>query len=212
MRADPTPLRELVTLTTRLAAEDCLSVLPPHSAHPEHVAHLTSLHVIAAETRLRDLLTAPAQAGWRAPGLTHVAHRHRLDPSQARAAAAVASVDPLVAVEGAAGAGKTTMLAAAIEAAAAHGHPSRVVTPTKKAADVAHQELGVQQTVSRSWSMSTGGDGIATAYGPASPLATSTPIRMPRTPAPRHPLGSFTASGSWSMKRACSTRTRRSRS
>ena len=60
VRADPTPLRELVTLTTRLAAEDCLSVLPPDSAHPEHVAHLTSLHVIATETRLRDLLTARA--------------------------------------------------------------------------------------------------------------------------------------------------------
>lgn len=46
-------------------------------------------------------------------------------------------------MEGAAGAGKTTMLAAAIEAAATHGRKIRVVTPTKKAADVAHQELGV---------------------------------------------------------------------
>ncbi len=55
----------------------------------------------------------------------------------------MASVDPLVVVEGAAGAGKTTMLAAAIEAAAAHGRATRVVTPTKKAADVTHQELGV---------------------------------------------------------------------
>jgi ATP-dependent exoDNAse (exonuclease V) alpha subunit len=55
----------------------------------------------------------------------------------------VASTDPLVVVEGAAGAGKTTMLAAAIEAAAAHGHATRVFTPTKKAAEVAHQELGV---------------------------------------------------------------------
>jgi hypothetical protein len=144
VRADATPLRELVMLTSRLAADDCLSVLPPESAHPEHVAHLTSLHVIASETRLRDLLTArAAHVGRRAPDLTHVAHRHRLDPSQARAAAAVASVDPLVVVEGAAGAGKTTMLAAAIEAAAAHGRATRVITPTKKAADVAHQELGV---------------------------------------------------------------------
>ncbi|MGB2948203.1 MAG: AAA family ATPase, partial [Rhodococcus sp. (in: high G+C Gram-positive bacteria)] len=46
-------------------------------------------------------------------------------------------------VEGAAGAGKTTMLGAAIEAAATQGCATRVVTPTKKAADVAHQELGV---------------------------------------------------------------------
>ncbi|WP_157002152.1 MobF family relaxase [Agromyces laixinhei] len=144
VRANPAPLRELVMLATRLAAEDCLSVLPPDSPHPEHVAHLTSLHVIATETRLRDLLTTrAAQSRHRAPDLTHVARRHRLDPAQARAAAAVASVNPLVVVEGAAGAGKTTMLAAAIEAAAVHGRATRVVTPTKKAADVAHQELGV---------------------------------------------------------------------
>ncbi|MET4637707.1 MobF family relaxase [Mycetocola sp. 2940] len=145
VRADPEPLREVVTLATRLAADDCLSVLPPDRPHPEHVAHLTSLHVIASETRLRDLLMArAAYAGrGRAPNMMHIARRHRLDPAQARAAAAVASSDPLVVVEGAAGAGKTTMLAAAIEAAAAHGRATRVITPTKKAADVAHQELGV---------------------------------------------------------------------
>ena len=55
----------------------------------------------------------------------------------------MASTDPLVVVEGAAGAGKTTMLAAAIKAAAVRGRATRVVTPTKKAADVAHEELGV---------------------------------------------------------------------
>ncbi|MGO4689553.1 MobF family relaxase [Glaciibacter sp. 2TAF33] len=145
LRADPERLRNLVMVTTQLAAEDCLSVLPPESAHLEHVAHLTNLHVIASETQLRDLLTGRAadSGRGRAPNLMHVARRHRLDPAQARAAAAVASSDPLVVVEGAAGAGKTTMLAAAIEAAAAHGRSTRVVTPTKKAADVAHQELGV---------------------------------------------------------------------
>jgi thymidine kinase len=145
VRADPEPLRELVALTTRLAIEDCLSVLPPDSPRPEHVAHLTSLHVVACETRLRDLITARAAYAGRghAPNLVHVARRHRLDAGQARAAGAVASTDPLVVVEGAAGAGKTTMLAAAIQAAAAHGRATRVITPTKKAADVAHQELGV---------------------------------------------------------------------
>ncbi|MFC6356747.1 MobF family relaxase [Luethyella okanaganae] len=144
VRADPAPLRELVMLTTRLAAEDCLSVLPPDSAHPEHVAHLTSVHVIASETRLRDMLAGrAARARYRPPDVRRLARGHRLDAAQARAAAAVASTDPLVVVEGAAGAGKTTMLAAAIEAAAAHGRVTRVITPTKKAADVAHQELGV---------------------------------------------------------------------
>lgn len=144
VRADPTPLREFVTLATQLAAENCLSVLPPDGPHPEHVAHLTSVHVIAVETRLRDLLAVRAERPQvRTPDLSRIAQRLRLDPAQARAAAAVASSQSLVVVEGAAGAGKTTMLAAAIKAAAMQGHKTRVVTPTKKAADVAHQELGV---------------------------------------------------------------------
>ena len=60
VRATPTELRDLVTLVTDLAVGDCLSVLPPGTAQPEHVAHLTSVQVIAAEMRLRDLLTARA--------------------------------------------------------------------------------------------------------------------------------------------------------
>lgn len=64
-----------------------------------------------------------------------------LDDDQERAAAVVASANPLVVVEGAAGSGKTTMLKTAIEAAAGRG--TRVVTPTKKAADVAAQDLGI---------------------------------------------------------------------
>lgn len=144
VRADPTPLREFVTLATALAEKNCLSVLPPDGPHPEHVAHLTSVHVIDVETRLRDLLTARAERPQqRTPDLSRIAQRLRLDPAQARAAAAVASAQSLVVVEGAAGAGKTTMLAAAIKAAAMQGRKTRVVTPTKKAADVAHQELGV---------------------------------------------------------------------
>ena len=57
VRAEPAELRDLVELATDLAVGDCLSVLPPGAARPEHVAHLTSLEVVAAETRLRDLLT-----------------------------------------------------------------------------------------------------------------------------------------------------------
>ncbi|MFF2275587.1 MobF family relaxase [Agromyces sp. NPDC058126] len=144
VRADPTSLREFVTFATALAEENCLSVLPPDGPRPEHVAHLTSVHVIAIETRLRDLLTGPAERPQvRTPDLSRIAQRLRLDPAQARAAAAAASTQSLVVVEGAAGAGKTTMLAAAIKAAAMQGRRTRVVTPTKKAADVPHQELGV---------------------------------------------------------------------
>lgn len=142
--ATPEALRDLVAITTRLAIEDCLSVLPPGMVQPEHVAHLTTLHVVAVETNLRDRLTARATGGaGRVPDVTRLAHRRGLDPEQAQAAAAVAGTDPLVVVEGAAGAGKTTMLGVAIEAATGQGRRTRVVTSTKKAADVAAQELGV---------------------------------------------------------------------
>ncbi|MCC4250194.1 MULTISPECIES: MobF family relaxase [Microbacterium] len=144
VRATPEALRELVALTTRLAVEDCLSVLPPGTVQPDHVAHLTTLHVVAVETNLRDRLTARATASTgRVPDVTRLARASGLDPEQADAAAAVAGTDPLVVVEGAAGAGKTTMLRTAIEAADGQGRRTRVVTPTKKAADVAAQELGV---------------------------------------------------------------------
>ncbi|MGD9430810.1 MobF family relaxase [Arthrobacter russicus] len=144
VRAEPAALRDLVALTTWLAAEDCLSVLPPDVAAPEHVAHLTSLHVVAVETQLRGMLAARATAATQdASDVTRLARQRNLDPEQTQAAAAIAGTDPLVVVEGAAGAGKTTMLGVAIEATIGHGRRTRVVTPTKKAADVAAQELGV---------------------------------------------------------------------
>ena len=144
VRAVRGELRDLIAITTRLAADDCLSVLPPGAAHPEHVAHLTSVRVVAADTQLRELLAArAAQPSRGAPDVGLLARDRGLDVEQAAAAAAVASVDPLVVVEGAAGAGKTTMLGVAIAAAQAEGRATRIVTPTKKAADVAARELGV---------------------------------------------------------------------
>ncbi|MFT4233707.1 MAG: AAA family ATPase, partial [Microbacterium sp.] len=145
VRAAPAELRDLVALTTRLAADGCLSVLPPDAPAPEHVAHLTSLHVVAVETGLRDMLAARATAATQAaPDVTRLARQRNLDTEQAQAAAAIAGFDSLVVVEGAAGAGKTTMLGVAIETAEREGRRTRVVTPTKKAADVTAQELGVR--------------------------------------------------------------------
>ena len=146
LRATPEEVRELVEVATRLAVEDCFSILPPDAPMLEQVAHLTSLRVVQAETELRDLLTARTpdkERNYR--DVADVAARlgQRLDPGQLRAAAAVASSDPLVIVEGAAGAGKTTMLATAIAASKGLGRAVRVVAPTKRAADVARQELGV---------------------------------------------------------------------
>ncbi|MFT3862361.1 MobF family relaxase [Micropruina sp.] len=147
VQANPAELREFIALATGLATDDCLSVLPPGAAAPEHVAHLTSLSVVAAETALRDRLAA-SRPEWEPnhPDVTDAAQAAGLDAGQAVAAAAVASADPLVIVEGAAGSGKTSMLRTAIEVAAKHGRASRVVAPTLRAAQVAHDELGVPAT------------------------------------------------------------------
>lgn len=144
VQAAPRELREFAQLATQLAAEDCFSVLPPGAPTPEHVAHLTSLRVVAAETELRDLLAARAeQSRHRMPDVHDLAVQAGLNEDQERVVSAVASANPLVVVEGAAGSGKTTMLKTAIAVAAAEGRSMRMVTPTKKAADVAAQELGI---------------------------------------------------------------------
>ena len=144
VHAAPAEIREFVRITTALAMEDCFSILPPGAPAPEHVAHLTSLRVVQAETELRDLLTARVpKREPKHPDVHDAARARGLDAGQERAAATVASTDPLVVVEGAAGAGKTTMLGVAIEVAAQHGRAARVVAPTLRAAQVAQQELGV---------------------------------------------------------------------
>ena len=143
VQATPAEIRDFITAASRLALEDCFTILPPDAPALEHVAHLTSVRVMQAETELRDLIAARVPETEPAvPNVQGVVQAACLDADQAGAAAALASTDPLVIVEGAAGSGKTTMLGVAIEAAADQGRASRVVTPTKKAADVAQQELG----------------------------------------------------------------------
>jgi len=73
-----------------------------------------------------------------------------LDPAQAEAAAALAGEHALVLVTGAAGAGKTTTLAAVRAALETGGHQLTVVTPTLKAARGARAETGAR-TGSAAW-------------------------------------------------------------
>ncbi|MDR2348717.1 MAG: relaxase domain-containing protein, partial [Bifidobacteriaceae bacterium] len=94
-QAAPAELREFIDLATGLAASDCFSVLPLGAPMLEHVAHLTSLGVIAVETALRDQLVASVPG--REPEYPDVAAAAReagLDAGQTAAAAAVASTDP----------------------------------------------------------------------------------------------------------------------
>ena len=132
VRATRTEIRDFIEVVTRLALEDCFTVLPPDAPRPEHVAHLTSVRVMQAETELRDLIAARVPENAPAlPDVQALAQTAGLDAGQTAAAQAVASTDPLVIVEGAAGSGKTTMLATAITAAEQRGGGARVVAPTK---------------------------------------------------------------------------------
>ncbi|WP_254359294.1 AAA family ATPase [Microbacterium hominis] len=143
-RTDPAALRAFIELAAGLALQDCLSVLPVDAPTPEHVAHLTTARVMAVETALRDKLAEMADASHRATA--PLIDDDRRDADQVSAARAVASTAPLVVVEGAAGAGKTTMLGAAIDAATTVDRRVRILTPTRKAAQVATTELGVRAT------------------------------------------------------------------
>ena len=68
----------------------------------------------------------------------------RVDPTQAAVVGTLAGDGPLVVVEGAAGAGKTTALRSAQAQLARQGHRLVVVTPTLKAAEVAAAETGAE--------------------------------------------------------------------
>ena len=124
-------------LTARTIAA-CVPLLDQPDV-PEHVRSLTSAHVLAVEadivTRMASRADAPAQPAALAPV-------EGLDDAQQAAVAVLAGEAQLMVVEGAAGAGKTTTLAATKTAVEAAGHRMLVVTPTLKAAQVAARDVG----------------------------------------------------------------------
>ncbi|WP_448640736.1 MobF family relaxase [Geodermatophilus sp. URMC 63] len=122
---------------------------------PEHIRAWTSQPVLNVEADLSDRLAArstPTPADRRRehePELPSVV-RGLLDTGQAAAVTALAGDRPLVVVEGAAGAGKTTTLAATRALLEARGRRLVVVSPTLKAAKVAAAEVGTA-TGSAAW-------------------------------------------------------------
>nr|WP_253942386.1 MobF family relaxase [Nocardioides sp. zg-1230] len=142
-------------LTARAAARCTPLLLRPDV--PEHVRALTSPRVLAVETEILERLlrrshpAEPAEdARFRHATLARLARLGRLAPEQVRVVAALTCEGPLVVVEGAAGAGKTTTLAAVRTHLTRRGHRLEVVTPTRKAADVAARETGASGQ-SASW-------------------------------------------------------------
>jgi exodeoxyribonuclease V alpha subunit len=127
-------------LTARVLAQ-CVPLLDRDGV-PEHIRALTSAHVLEVEADLAVRLAARAgtTAGTRAPVV--VGAVPGLDAAQRDVVTALSSDCQLVVIEGAAGAGKTTTLAATRAMLAQSGRRMVVVTPSLKAARVAAEQLG----------------------------------------------------------------------
>jgi conjugative relaxase-like TrwC/TraI family protein len=121
--------------STRRRGSDGRSVWIEPSAR-----HHTSSDVLAQEEHI-ICWAMDAQLDPPAPSIT--VSTGRLDVMQAEAAAAVAGRDRLVLVVGPAGAGKTTMLAAAVDDLTQQGRVVFGVAPTAKAARVLESETGM---------------------------------------------------------------------
>ena len=143
--ADPTVRTELAEDLTARAINACVPLLHQPSL-PEHVRALTAPHVLRTEadivTRLASRASVPPESAMLSPEAGT-----GLDELQRTAAGALAGQAKLVVVEGAAGAGKTTTLAAAKDVLGDRGRRMLVVTPTLKAAQVAAREVGTAGSV-----------------------------------------------------------------
>jgi exodeoxyribonuclease V alpha subunit len=138
--AEPAARIELAEDITARSAERCVRLLASPDV-PEHVRSLTSQRVVEVEADLIHRLARRAEAPARRVRL-HGSGMTSVDPSQVAVVRALAGDGPLVVVEGAAGAGKTTALRSAQTVLARQGHRLLVVTPTLKAAQVAAAETG----------------------------------------------------------------------
>ncbi|MCD4523716.1 MobF family relaxase [Nocardioides sp. cx-173] len=134
------PVRhELVEDVADRARTRCVPLLERDDV-PEHVRSLTSERVLDVEADLVDSIAArSARPVTDAVRLRGVAH---LDPAQRRVVAALAGDAGLLVIEGAAGTGKTTTLAAARDVLDDADRRLVVVTPTLKAAQAAQQQVG----------------------------------------------------------------------
>ena len=190
---DPAVRIELAEDLTARAIDACVPLLHQPGV-PEHVRALTSRHVLRTEadivTRLADRASVPAT-----PAVLSPEAGTGLDELQRTAVAALAGHAELVVIEGAAGAGKTTTLAATKDVLAEQGRRLLVVTPTLKAAQVAAREVGTAGSVA--WLVHQHG------------FRWDTDGRWTRELPPiRHPRRCWVAvTCCWSTRPGCSTRT-----
>lgn len=137
--AEPAARGELAEDITARAVSRCVTLLDRTDV-PEHIRSFTSSQVLDVEA---DVVARMARRARPARTLRLTARDpDRPDPAQAAVIGALAGDGPLVVVEGAAGAGKTTTLRATQHLLAQRGYRLMVVTPTLKAAEVAAAETG----------------------------------------------------------------------
>ena len=131
---------ELAEDITARAADLCVPLLK-WSGVPEHVLSLSSPQVLEVEA---DIVARIAGRAAQPARKVRIGGRGlvRIDPTQAAVVGNLAGDGPLVIVEGAAGAGKTTALRSTQALLSRQGHRLLVVTPTLKAAEVAAAETG----------------------------------------------------------------------
>ena len=186
--------REMAEDISNRVLGNCLSVVDRTDV-PEHVRHLTSEAVIALREDISGRLAVRGVAVHVPVAVDEVGaalvrmelERSKpveLDEGQVAAVRALAGTGPLVFVEGAAGAGKTTMLAAAQEVVQAQGRKMRVVAPTKKAANVAAEEIGTESSTAAGLAYAHGfrwdDDGVWTRLAPGEIDAEGHLYRGPR--------------------------------
>ncbi|WP_134768496.1 MobF family relaxase [Nocardioides sp. 1609] len=109
---------------------------------PGHVRALTSREVVAVEFDIVARLVARAEHPGVPVKVGSAVARRKLDRGQRDVVGALLGTSRLVVVEGAAGTGKTTTLAAASERLESDGYRLVVATPTLKAAQVAGEQVG----------------------------------------------------------------------
>lgn len=109
---------------------------------PDHVRAFTSDEIVAVESDIVARLVARAEHPGTPARVGPVIGRRQLDQGQQDVVSALLGSARLVVVEGAAGTGKTTTLAAASEGLDSNGNRLVVVTPTLKAAQVAGEQVG----------------------------------------------------------------------
>lgn len=152
-RADGERWAEVIERAVDHIIERSVELDPDHAAAPRRRSdgrsmwlEPTSPHITTDEILHEEELVLAwaldAQADDARPSTT--VETASLDVLQADAAAAVAGDDRLVLVIGPAGAGKTTMLRAAVDDLNADGRPVFGVAPSAKAARVLERETGVQ--------------------------------------------------------------------